>query len=105
FRIASPGSGVASWAVALAPAIRTRLASPFERALAATAFFLGRWPFRDAVYAALAGVSSSPDVVFIGLQATLITFATLTLLLVTKWMTRGPSRYDALLVPPVLRPL
>src|SRR3989475_4029725 len=101
-RIVSLGSAVAWWAVGIVPAIRTRLASRLERALAATAFFLGGWAFLDAVYPALAGVSSSPDVVFIGLRATLITFATLTLLLMTKWMARGPSRYDALLVLPII---
>src|SRR2546422_11615287 len=101
-RIVSLGSAVAWWAVGIVPAIRTRLASRLERALAATAFFLGGWAFLDAVYPALAGVSSSPDVVFTGLRATLITFATLTLLLMTKWMARGPSRYDALLVLPII---
>jgi len=101
-RIVSLGSGVAWWAVGIVPAIRTGLASRLERALAATAFFLGGWAFLDAVYPAFAGVSSSPDVVFIGLRATLITFGTLTLLLMTKWMARGPSRYDALLVLPII---
>src|SRR3989441_5719526 len=101
-RIVSLGSGIAWWAVGIVPAIRTRLASRLERALAATAFFLGGWALFDAVYPTFASVSSSPDVIFIGLRATLITFATLTLLLMTKWMARGPSRYDALLVLPII---
>src|SRR5207244_10211807 len=101
-RIVSLGSGVAWWAVGIVPAIRTRLASRLERALAATAFFLGGWALFDAVYPTFASVSSSPDVIFIGLRATLITFATLALLLMTKWMARGPSRYDALLVLPII---
>src|SRR3989449_2018641 len=101
-RIVSLGSGVAWWAVGIVPAIRTRLASRLERALAATAFFLGGWALLDAVYRGSAGLSSSRDVVFIGLRATLITFATLPLLLMTKWMARGPSRYDALLVLPII---
>ena len=101
-RIVSLGSGVAWWAIGIVPAIRTRLASRLERALAATAFFLGGWAFLDGVYPAFAGVSPTPDVVFIGLRVTLITFATLALLLMTKWMARGPSRYDALLVLPII---
>src|SRR2546422_5920144 len=101
-RIVSLGSGVAWWAIGIVPAIRTRLASRLERALAATAFFLGGWAFLDGVYPAFAGVSPMPDVVFIGLRVTLITFATLALLLMTKWMARGPSRYDALLVLPII---
>src|SRR3989442_12648750 len=91
-RIVSLGSGVTWWAVGIVPAIRTRLASLLERAVAATAFFLGGWAFLDAVYPAFAGVSPSPDVVFIGLRVTLISFATLALLLTTKWMARGRSR-------------
>src|SRR3989454_4055437 len=101
-RIVSLGSGVTWWAVGIVPAIRTRLASRLERAVAATAFFLGGWAFLDAVYPAFAGVSPSPDVVFIGLRVTLISFATLALLLTTKWMARGRSRYDALLVLPLI---
>ena len=101
-RIVSLGSGVAWWAAGIVAAIRTRLASPSERALAATAFFIGGWAFLDAVYPALGGTSPSPDVVFIGLRVTLITFATLSLLLTTKWMARGRSRYDALLVLPII---
>src|SRR3989449_4303975 len=101
-RIVSLGSGFAWWAVGIVPAIRTHLASRLERALAATAYFLGGWAFLDAVYPAFAGVSPTPDVVFIGLRVTLISFATLALLLTTKWMARGPSRYDALLVLPLI---
>jgi len=100
--IVSLGSGIAWWAVGIVPAIRTRLASRSERALAATAFLLGGWAFLDAVYPAFAGVPPWPDFVFIGLRVTLITFATLALLLMTKWMARGPSRYDALLVLPII---
>src|SRR5439155_1230075 len=84
------------------PAMRTHLASRSERALAATAFLVGGWAFLDAVYPAIAGVAQSPDVVFLGLQLTLITFATLALLLTTKWIARGPSRYDPLVVLPVI---
>jgi len=99
-RLVSLGSGIAWWAVGLIPVIRTRLASPFERGLAATAFFLGGWAFLEAVYPALSG--ASPDLVFIGLRLTFITFGTLALLLTMKWMARGPSRYDPLLLLPVI---
>src|SRR5437870_9361373 len=101
-RIVSLGSGVAWWGIGIVPAIRTRVGSRLGRAVAATAVCLGGWAFVDALYPAFAGVSSSPDVVFIGLRVTLITFATLALLLMTKWMARGPSRYDALLVLPII---
>jgi len=101
-RIVSLGSAVAWWAVGIVPAIRTGLASRLERALAATAFFLGGWALLDAIYPSFAGVPPWPAFVFIGLQVTLITFATLALLLMTKWMARGPSRYDALLVLPII---
>jgi len=101
-RIVSIGSGIAWWAVGIVPAIRTRLASSSERAFAATAFLLGGWAFLDAMNPAIAGVAQSPDVVFLGLRVTLITFAALALLLTTKWIARGPSRYDPLLVLPII---
>src|SRR5213593_1941664 len=99
-RLVSLGSGIAWWAVGFVPVIRTRLASPLERGLAATAFFLGGWAFLEAVYPVLS--AASPDLVFIGLRLTLITFGTLALLLTVKWMARGPSRYDPLLLLPVI---
>lgn len=101
-RIVSLGSGVAWWAAGIVPAIRTRLSSRLERTLAATAFLIGGWAFLDAIYPAFAAASQSPDIVFIGLRVTLITFATFALLLTTKWIARGPSRYDALLVLPII---
>jgi len=99
-RIVSLGSGIAWWAVGFVPVIRTRLASRFERGLAATAFFLGGWAVLEAVYSVLSG--ASPDLVFIGLRLTLLTFGTLTLLLTVKWVARGPSPYDPLLLLPII---
>jgi len=99
-RIVSLGSGIAWWAVGFVPVIRTRLASRFERGLAATAFFLGGWAVLEAVYPVLSG--ASPDLVFIGLRLTLLTFGTLTLLLTVKWVARGPSPYDPLLLLPII---
>src|SRR2546427_830417 len=99
-RIVSLGSGIAWLAVGLIPVIRTRLASRLERGLAATAFFLAGWAFLDALYPVLSG--TSPNLVFIGFRLTLITFGTLALLLTVKWVARGPSRYDPLLVLPVI---
>src|SRR5207245_6031913 len=66
-----------------------------------TVLLAGGSSFLGAVYAQ-AGVAPSPDVVFLGLQLTLITFATLAILLTTKWIARGPSRYDPLAVVPVI---
>ena len=99
-RIVSLGSGIAWWVVGFIPVIRTRLASPLERGLAATAFFLGGWAFLEAVYPILFG--ASPDLALIGLRLTFITFGTLALLLTVKWVARGPSRYDPLLLLPVI---
>src|SRR2546428_487984 len=99
-RIVSLGSGIAWLAVGLIPVVRTRLASRLERGLAATAFFLAGWAFLDALYPVLSG--TSPDLVFIGFRLTFITFGTLALLLTVKWVARGPSRYDPLLVLPVI---
>jgi hypothetical protein len=99
-RLVSLGSGIGWWAVGFIPVIRTRLASQLERGLAATAFFLGGWAFLEAVFPVLSG--ASPDLVFIGLRLTLITFGTLALLLAVKWVARGPSRYDPLLLLPVI---
>lgn len=99
-RIVSLGSGIAWWAVGFIPVIRTRLASPLERGLAATAFLLGGWAFLEAVYPVLSGAPS--DLIFIGLRLTFITLGTLTLLLAVKWVARGPSRYDPLLLLPVI---
>src|SRR6059036_2651313 len=99
-RIVSLGSGIAWLAVGLIPVIRTRLASRLERGLAATAFFLAGWAFLDALYPVLSG--TSPDLVFIGFRLTLITFGTLAVLLTVKWVARGPSRYEPLLVLPVI---
>src|SRR2546425_573468 len=98
--IVSLVSGIAWLAVGLIPVIRTRLASRLERGLAATAFFLAGWAFLDALYPVLSG--TSPDLVFIGFRLTFITFGTLALLLTVKWVARGPSRYDPLLVLPVI---
>ncbi len=102
FHIVSLGSGIAWWAVGIVPAIRTRLSSRTESALAATAFLLGGWALLDAIYPGMAGVAQSPDVAFLGLRDTLITLAALALLLTTKWVARGPSRYDPLLVLPII---
>ncbi len=99
-RIVSLGSGIAWWAVGFVPVIRTRLASRFERGLAATAFFLGGWAFLEAVHPILSG--ASPDLVFIGLRLTFLTFGTLALLLTVKWVARGPSRYEPLLLLPII---
>src|SRR2546425_11097692 len=97
-RIVSLGSGIAWWAVGFVPVIRTRLASRLERGLAATAFLLGGWAFLDAIYPVVSG--ASPDLVFIGLRLTLVTFGTLALLLNGEWAAGWPTRCE----PQVLLP-
>src|SRR5437667_11030997 len=88
-RIVSLGSGIAWWPVGFVPVIRTRLASRFERGLAATAFFLGGWAVLEAVDPVLSG--ASPDLGLIGLRLTLPPFWTLPVLLPRERRARRPS--------------
>ncbi|MCI4371914.1 MAG: hypothetical protein L3J78_04620, partial [Thermoplasmata archaeon] len=96
-------SAVGWWAVGIVPVARARLASPFERALIAFAFLLGSWAFLDWIFLLTAQPSQADVAILIAnVRITVLTVATLVLLLATKWISIGHSTRDALLVLPVL---
>ncbi len=69
----------------------------------AFAFLIGAWALLDWVFLGLRDPSQSTWAVTISnVRISLITFAMLALLLVFKWLDVGHSRYDALLLLPVL---
>src|SRR5439155_1940193 len=92
-------SAIGWWAVGIVSAVRSRVASPFERALATASFLIGALSFFTP-YA-----SVSVDGPLAHLRLTFLGLATLLVLLATKWISRGHSRYDALLVVPVIASL
>ena len=93
------GSAIAWWAVGIVVAVRSRVASPFERAVSTATFLIGGWALVDSLNAL------APADAFSDLRFTFIALSALLLLLATKWISRGHSRYDALLVVPVLASL
>src|SRR5437667_8995302 len=97
--IVAVASAIGWWAVGIVSAVRSRVASPFERALATASFLIGALAFVTP-YA-----SVSVDGPLANLRLTFIALATLLVLLATKWISRGHSRYDALLVLPVIASL
>src|SRR3989442_2814435 len=97
--IVAVASAIGWWAVGIVSAVRSRVASPFERALATASFLIGALAFVTP-YA-----SVSVDGPLSDLRLTFIALATLLVLLATKWISRGHSRYDALLVVPVIASL
>ena len=97
--IVAVASAIGWWAVGIVSAVRSRVASPFERALATASFLIGALAFVTP-YA-----SVSVDGPLANLRLTFIGLATLLVLLATKWISRGHSRYDALLVVPVIASL
>src|SRR2546428_4828769 len=97
--IVAVASAIGWWAVGIVSAVRSRVASPFDRALATASFLIGALVFVTP-YA-----SVSVDGPLADLRLTFIALATLLVLLATKWISRGHSRYDALLVVPVIASL
>src|SRR5438309_1082485 len=97
--IVAVASAIGWWAVGIVSAVRSRIASPFDRALATASFLIGALVFVTP-YA-----SVSVDGPLSDLRLTFIALATLLVLLATKWISRGHSRYDALLVIPVIASL
>src|SRR5256886_8364735 len=97
--IVAVASAIGWWAVGIVSAVRSRVASPFDRALATASFLIGALAFVTP-YA-----SVSADGPLADLRLTFIALATLLVLLATKWISRGHSRYDALLVVPVIASL
>lgn len=102
-RILPLASAAAWWAVGIVPVARSRLASPFERSLIAFAFLIGTWAFLDWIFLGITNpVDADRAILVSNVRITVITFATFILLLATKWISRGHSRFDVLLVLPVL---
>src|SRR2546428_1737269 len=97
--IVAVASAIGWWAVGIVSAVRSRVASPFDRALATASFLIGALAFVTP-YALV-----SVDGPLADLRLTFIALATLLVLLATKWISRGHSRYDALLVVPVIASL
>jgi hypothetical protein len=97
-------SAIGWWAVGIVSVVRSRVASPFERALATASFLIGALAF-VAPYAPVSVAGTLADGTLANLRLTFIALATLLLLLATKWISRGHSRYDALLVVPVIASL
>ncbi len=81
------------------PILRHRLISPFERALTVFALLLGAWAFTDWVFFGLQ--DSALAIAVSNVRITIITFATLALLLAAKWLYFGHSRRDPWMLLPV----
>src|SRR3990172_7413748 len=93
-------SGALWFGAGLWPIVRGRLGSPFERAITAFALLLGLWSSLDWIF--LGSTNAAFAVAISNVRITVITVAILFLLLAAKWIAAGHSRYDVLLVLPVL---
>ena len=97
--------GIGIW-----PFLRHRYYSAFERSLSAFAILLGTWAGLDWFFLGLTDPAWSVPLFGLNLtvaaltnvRISLITLATLALLLAAKWLAYGHSRYDGLLALPVL---
>src|SRR2546427_6091177 len=87
--IVAVASAIGWWAVGIVSAVRSRVASPFDRALATTSFLIGGLAFVTP-YAPVSLRGPLPR-----LPPPFISLATLLVLLATKWIARGHARYDA----------
>jgi len=82
---------------------RSRLRSPLEALIALFAFLIGAWALLDWIFLGLRDPSQAAWAVAISnVRISLITLAMLALLVAIKWLDVGHSRYDALLLLPVL---
>src|SRR5438309_1831732 len=97
--IVAIASAIGWWAVGIVSAVRSRVASPFDRALATASFLIGALAFVTP-YASVSVGGPLAD-----LRLTFIALATLLVLLATKWISRGHSRYHALLAVPAIASL
>lgn len=96
-------SAVAWWTIGIVPVARSRFFSPFERSLTAFAFLIGTWAFLDWIFLGFREPSQASLAIAISnVRITVITAATLALLLATKWISVGHSGRDLLLGLPVL---
>src|SRR2546426_10711796 len=92
--IVAVASAIGWWAVGIVSAVRSRVASPFDRALATTSFLIGGLAFVTP-YASVS-VGGPPA----GLRLPFIALAALLVLLAPKWVSPGHPPSDALLVVP-----
>src|SRR2546426_1612243 len=74
-------SAIAWWAVGIVVAVRSRVASPFERAVSTATFLIGGWALVDSLNAL------APADAFSDLRFTFIALSALLLLLATKWIS------------------
>ena len=87
--------GIGIW-----PFLRYRFFSPFERSLTAFALLIGSWAFLDWLF--LMTTDANLAVLISNVRISVITFAMLALMLASVWLYFGHSRYDVLLVLPIL---
>lgn len=87
--------GIGVW-----PFLRYRFFSPLERSLTIFALLLGVWALLDWFF--LRSRDAAFAIAISNVRISVITFATFSLLLVSKWVYLGHSRYDVLLALPVV---
>ena len=80
---------------------RYGLTSPFVRALALFCLLIGAWALVDWYFLNYVFVGDLA-ILLSDVRASLLATASLVILWATKWISRGHSRYDALLAVPVL---
>jgi len=95
-------SAAAWWAVAAVPLVRRRLSSRFESAVAAFAVLIGAWAFLDWIFLGFKGGQQATAIAVSNVRISVITVATFVLVLAMKWIAVGRSKFDVLLVVPVL---
>ena len=82
---------------------RYGLTSPFVRALAVFCVLVSAWALVDWYFQNYLDASDSfIPIVVSNVRASILAVASLVILLASKWITRGHSRYDALLALPAL---
>jgi len=81
---------------------RYGLTSPFVRALALFCSLVGAWSLLDWYFLSLMDANDQlAAIVVSNLRASILALSSLVVLLASKWITRGHSRYDWLLALPV----
>ncbi len=87
----------------IGPILRYRFFSPFERSLMVFAVLIGVWAFLDWIFLGLTDANLA--ILVSNVRISVFTFATLALVLASVWIYLGHSRYDLLLVLPVVMSL
>jgi len=95
-------SAVLWFSVAMGAFGRYGLTSPFVRALALFCSLVGAWSLLDWYFLSLMDANDQlAAIVVSNLRASILALSSLVVLLASKWITRGHSRYDWLLALPV----